>query len=126
VDDVGRVINPMLVHGQSHGGIMSGIGQALLEHAVYDPESGQFLTATFQDYCMPRASDAPHFDLDFNIVPCPNNDLGVKGAGEGGACGAPPAIVSAVCDALGVAHIDMPVTPEKVWRALAAKPAQAA
>ncbi len=123
VDDVGNVINPMLVHGQSHGGIMSGIGQALLEHAVYDRESGQFLTATFQDYCMPRASDAPHFDLGFNIVPCPNNDLGVKGAGEGGSCGAPPAIVSAVCDALGVAHIDMPVTPEKVWRVLQGKAA---
>ncbi|MBV1798853.1 xanthine dehydrogenase family protein molybdopterin-binding subunit [Siccirubricoccus sp. G192] len=119
VDDVGNVINPMLVHGQSHGGIMSGIGQALLEHAVYDRESGQFLTATFQDYCMPRASDAPSFDLGFNVVPCPNNDLGVKGAGEGGACGAPPAVVSAICDALGVAHIDMPVTPEKVWRVLA-------
>ena len=120
VDDVGNVINPMLVHGQSHGGIMSGIGQALLEHAVYDKESGQFLTATFQDYCMPRASDAPSFELDFNIVPCPNNDLGVKGAGEGGACGAPPAIVSAICDALGIGHIDMPVTPEKVWRVLQA------
>lgn len=123
VDDVGKVINPMLVHGQSHGGIMSGIGQALLEHAVYDDESGQLLTATFQDYCMPRASDAPSFDLDFNIVPCPNNDLGVKGAGEGGACGAPPAIVSAVCDALGVAHLDMPLTPEKVWRAINGKAA---
>jgi carbon-monoxide dehydrogenase large subunit len=123
VDDVGNVINPMLVHGQSHGGIMGGIGQALLEHAVYDQDSGQFLTATFQDYCLPRASDAPSFDLDFNIVPCPNNDLGVKGAGEGGACGAPPAIVSAICDALGVAHIDMPVTPEKVWRVLAGKQA---
>lgn len=123
VDDVGNVLNPMLVHGQSHGGIMSGIGQALLEHAVYDRESGQFLTATFQDYCMPRASDAPDFDLGFNIVPCPNNDLGVKGAGEGGACGAPPAIVSAICDALAVPHIDMPVTPEKVWRVLAAQPA---
>jgi carbon-monoxide dehydrogenase large subunit len=119
VDDVGNVINPMLVHGQSHGGIMAGIGQALLEHAVYDPESGQFLSASFQDYCMPRASDAPDFDLDFNVVPCPNNDLGVKGAGEGGACGAPPAIVSAICDALGIGHIDMPVTPEKVWRVLA-------
>ena len=123
VDDVGNVINPLLVHGQSHGGIMSGIGQALLEHAVYDAESGQFLTATFQDYCLPRAADAPHFDLGFNVVPCPNNDLGVKGAGEGGACGAPPAIVSAVCDALGVAHIDMPVTPEKVWRVLGSKAA---
>ncbi len=126
VDDVGNVINPLLVHGQSHGGIMSGIGQALLEHAVYDAESGQFLTATFQDYCMPRAADAPHFDLGFNVVPCPNNDLGVKGAGEGGACGAPPAIVSAVCDALGVAHIDMPITAEKVWRVLATRGSKAA
>ncbi len=121
VDDVGVVINPMLVHGQCHGGIMSGVGQALLEHAVYDQESGQFLTASFQDYCMPRADDAPEFSLGLNVVPCPSNDLGVKGAGEGGSCGAPPAIVSAVCDALGVAHIDMPVTPEKVWRALATR-----
>ncbi len=118
VDDVGVVINPMLVHGQCHGGIMSGIGQAMLEHARYDPDSGQFLTATFQDYCMPRADDAPSFTLGLNVVPCPSNDLGVKGAGEGGACGAPPAIVSAVCDALGVAHLDMPLTSEKVWRAL--------
>lgn len=126
VDDVGNVINPLLVHGQSHGGIMSGIGQALLEHAVWDRESGQFLTATFQDYAMPRAADAPHFELGFHVVPCPNNDLGVKGAGEGGACGAPPAIVSAVCDALGIAHIDMPVTAEKVWRVLAAREQRAA
>jgi carbon-monoxide dehydrogenase large subunit len=126
VDDVGNVINPMLVHGQSHGGIMAGIGQALLEHAVYDRESGQFLTASFQDYCMPRATDTPSFELGFNVVPCPNNDLGVKGAGEGGACGAPPAVVSAICDALGIAHIDMPVTPEKVWRVLDAQRAQAA
>jgi len=118
VDDVGVPINPMLVHGQCHGGIMAGIGQAMLEHARYDPESGQFLTATFQDYALPRASDAPSFRLDLNVVPCPSNDLGVKGAGEGGACGAPPAVVSAVCDALGVAHLDMPLTPEKVWRAL--------
>jgi carbon-monoxide dehydrogenase large subunit len=116
VDDVGVPINPMLVHGQCHGGIMAGIGQAMLEHARYDPESGQFLTATFQDYCMPRAGDAPSFTLDLNVVPCPSNDLGVKGAGEGGACGAPPAIISAVCDALGVAHVDMPITPESIWR----------
>jgi carbon-monoxide dehydrogenase large subunit len=118
VDDVGVVINPNLVHGQCHGGIVSGIGQAMLEHAVYDSESGQFMTATFQDYCMPRAGDAPDLKLGLNVVPCPSNDLGVKGAGEGGACGAPPAIVSALCDALGVAHVDMPLTPEKVWRAL--------
>ena len=118
VDDVGVVINPKLVHGQCHGGIVSGIGQAMLEHAVYDNESGQFMTATFQDYCMPRAGDAPDLKLGLNVVPCPSNDLGVKGAGEGGACGAPPAIVSALCDALGVAHVDMPLTPERVWRAL--------
>jgi carbon-monoxide dehydrogenase large subunit len=121
VDDVGNVINPMLVHGQSHGGIAQGLGQAVLERAVYDPESGQFLSATFMDYAMPRAMDLPPLEVDFNIVPTPINDLGVKGAGEGGACGAPPAIVSAACDALGVAHIDMPLTPEKVWRVLAAQ-----
>jgi carbon-monoxide dehydrogenase large subunit len=118
VDDVGNVINPMLVHGQSHGGIAQGLGQAVLEHALYDRESGQFLTATFQDYAMPRAADLPDLAIGFNIVPTPINELGVKGAGEGGACGAPPAIVSAACDALGVAHIDMPLTPERVWRAL--------
>jgi carbon-monoxide dehydrogenase large subunit len=121
VDDVGVPINPMLVHGQCHGGIMAGIGQAMLEHAQYDPESGQFLTATFQDYCMPRAGDAPSFNLDLNVVPCPSNDLGVKGAGEGGACGAPPAIISAVCDALGVAHVDMPITSESIWRIMQGK-----
>jgi carbon-monoxide dehydrogenase large subunit len=124
VDDVGNIINPMLVHGQMHGGIMTGIGQALMEEARYDPESGQFLTSTFQDYCMPRAGDACDFDLALNVVPTPTNELGVKGAGEGGACGAPPAIVSAVCDALGLAHLDMPLTPEKVWRAIAARGAE--
>ncbi|WP_184382200.1 xanthine dehydrogenase family protein molybdopterin-binding subunit [Roseococcus suduntuyensis] len=118
VDDVGVPLNPLLVHGQCHGGIVSGIGQALYEHARYDAESGQFLTATFQDYCLPRAADLPDLEVDLNVVPCPSNDLGVKGAGEGGSCGAPPAVVSAVCDALGVAHIDMPVTPEKVWAVL--------
>ncbi len=123
VDDVGVVINPMLVHGQCHGGIMQGLGQALFEHAQYDAESGQFLTATFQDYCMPRAGDAPDFEVGLNVVPNPSNDLGVKGAGEGGACGAPPAIVSAVCDALGVGHVDMPLTPERVWAVLGARAA---
>jgi carbon-monoxide dehydrogenase large subunit len=118
VDDVGNVINPMLVHGQSHGGIAQGLGQAVLENAVYDRESGQFMAASFMDYAMPRASDLPDLAIGFNIVPTPVNELGVKGAGEGGACGAPPAIISAACDALGVTHIDMPLTPEKVWRAL--------
>jgi carbon-monoxide dehydrogenase large subunit len=120
VDDVGNVINPMLVHGQSHGGIAQGLGQAVLEEARYDAESGQFVSATFMDYAMPRASDLPELEIDFNVVPTPVNELGVKGAGEGGACGAPPAIVSAACDALGVAHLDMPLTPEKIWRALRA------
>jgi carbon-monoxide dehydrogenase large subunit len=118
VDDVGNVINPMLVHGQAQGGITQGLGQAVLESARYDPESGQLLTATFMDYAMPRAADVPAMKVDLNIVPTPVNELGVKGAGEGGACGAPPAIVSAACDALGVPHIDMPLTPERVWRAL--------
>ncbi|MGG5822185.1 xanthine dehydrogenase family protein molybdopterin-binding subunit [Falsiroseomonas sp. HW251] len=116
VDDVGNVINPMLVHGQSHGGIAQGLGQAVLEQAAYDAESGQLLSATFMDYAMPRASDLPDLKVDFHVVPTPVNELGVKGAGEGGACGAPPAIISAACDALGVAHIDMPLTAEKVWR----------
>ncbi|WP_376090881.1 xanthine dehydrogenase family protein molybdopterin-binding subunit [Roseomonas sp. CCTCC AB2023176] len=121
VDDVGNVINPLLVHGQMHGGILTGIGQALLEESRYDPDSGQFLTATYMDYALPRAADAPDLRLGFNVVPTPTNDLGAKGAGEGGACGAPPAIVSAVCDAIGVAHLDMPLTPEKVWRAIRVK-----
>jgi carbon-monoxide dehydrogenase large subunit len=122
VDDVGVPLNPMLVHGQCHGGIASGIGQAIYEHAVYDADGGQFLSASFQDYCLPRAGDLPELTVGLNVVPCPSNDLGVKGAGEGGSCGAPPAVVSAVCDALGVAHLDMPLTPEKVWRALGASP----
>jgi carbon-monoxide dehydrogenase large subunit len=117
VDDVGVVMNPMIVHGQAHGAIATGIGQALLEHARYDPESGQFLSASFQDYALPRAADLPAFQLGFHVVPNPANELGVKGAGEGGSCGAPPALVSALCDAIGVPHLDMPLTPEAVWRA---------
>lgn len=126
VDDVGVVLNPMLVHGQCHGGIVSGIGQAIYEHAVYDTDGGQFLSASFQDYCLPRAGDLPELEVGLNVVPCPSNDLGVKGAGEGGSCGAPPAVVSAVCDALGIAHLDMPLTPEKVWRAISEAPRQSA
>ncbi|WP_207536695.1 xanthine dehydrogenase family protein molybdopterin-binding subunit [Sabulicella rubraurantiaca] len=118
VDDVGVPLNPMLVHGQCHGGIVAGIGQAVLERTAYEGESGQFLSASFQDYALPRAGDVPELVVGLNVVPCPSNDLGVKGAGEGGACGAPPAIVGAVCDALGVSHVDMPLTPESVWRAL--------
>jgi carbon-monoxide dehydrogenase large subunit len=120
VDDCGRVINPLLAAGQVHGGVVQGLGQALLEEAIYDSE-GQLLTGSFLDYAMPFAGNMPDVDVSFNEVLDPNNELGVKGIGEGGACGAPPAVVSAVLDALderGVTSIDMPLTPEKVWRAL--------
>ncbi len=121
IDDVGRVINPLLVDGQTHGGIVQGAGQALMEKCRYDPESGQLLSGSFMDYCMPRADDFPLFALSLNEVLAPNNPLGIKGAGEGGTTGAPPAIINALVDALkpfGVRHIDMPATPEKVWRAM--------
>jgi len=118
VDDFGRAMNPKLLEGQVQGGTVQGIGQALLEHAVYDRESGQLLSGSFMDYAMPRASDLPPLDCGFRHVPCTTNPLGVKGAGEAGAVGAPAAVVNAVANALGVRHIDMPLTPEKVWRAL--------
>jgi carbon-monoxide dehydrogenase large subunit len=117
VDDVGRVINPLIVDGQIHGGVAQGLGQALMEHCVYDPHSGQLMTATFADYAMPRAEDMPDLDISYNEIPCATNPLGAKGAGEAGTIGALPAIIGALCDALNVAHIDMPATPEKIWRA---------
>ena len=131
VDDCGVVLNPLLVHGQVYGGVAQGIGQALTENAVYDETSGQLLTGSFMDYGMPRAEHFSEIVAHFNeSQPCKTNDLGVKGAGEAGACGAPPAFVSAVCDALspfGVKHIDMPLTPDRIWRAIAdAKAKQAA
>jgi carbon-monoxide dehydrogenase large subunit len=118
VDDVGRVINPLIVDGQIHGGVAQGLGQALMENCVYDAESGQLSTATFQDYALPRADQMPSLDIRYNEVPCLTNPLGVKGAGEAGTIGCLPALVGAVCDAVGVDHIDMPVTAEKIWRAL--------
>ena len=121
VDDVGRVFNPMIVEGQVHGGLVQGLGQALVEHCVYDSESGQFLSASLMDYGLPRADLFPPFAVEFNEVPCTTNPLGVKGVGEAGTTGGTPALVSAVLDALapfGVAAIDMPLTPERVWRAL--------
>ncbi len=121
VDDFGRVMNPLIVEGQVHGGIAQGLGQALLEGCVYDDASGQLLTGSFLDYAMPRADTVPHVDFSYNEVPCLSNPLGVKGCGEAGSIGAPPALINAVLDALrpkGVAHIDMPATPERVWRAL--------
>jgi aerobic carbon-monoxide dehydrogenase large subunit len=119
VDDFGRAMNPKLLEGQVQGGTVQGIGQALLEHAVYDEESGQLLTGSFMDYAMPRASDLPALDCNFHHVPCTTNPLGVKGAGEAGAVGAPAAVVNAVVNALGVRHLDMPLTAEKVWSSAA-------
>ncbi len=118
LDDFGRVINPMLVRGQVQGGVVQGIGQALLENCAYDPESGQLLTASFSDYAMPRADDVPDIVFGYEEIACKTNPLGAKGCGEAGTVGAMPAVISAVADACGVPHIDMPATPEKVWRAL--------
>ena len=116
VDDFGNVVNPMIVEGQVHGGLAQGIGQALLEHGVYD-NTGQLLTGSYMDYTMPRADDLPSFTVDTTTTPCTHNPLGVKGCGEAGAIGATPAVVNAITDALGVASIAMPATPETVWRA---------
>ncbi len=131
VDDFGNVINPLIVEGQVHGGIVQGIGQALLENCVYDDESGQLLTGSYMDYCMPRADDVPSFTVRYHEdQPCTHNPLGVKGCGEAGTIGASAAVMNAVVDALsafGVTHLDMPATPEKVWRAIQnATPALAA
>jgi carbon-monoxide dehydrogenase large subunit len=122
VDDVGRVINPMICHGQIEGALAQGIGQALMENVAFDPESGQMLSASFMDYAMPRAADLPpHYELDFIDVPAKTNPLGVKGVGEAGCVGAPPAVILAILDALrplGVEHLDMPATPQRVWQAI--------
>ena len=118
VDDVGHALNPLIVRGQVHGGVTQGIGQALLERTAYDAESGQLVSASFMDYALPRADDLPDIDVDLVSVPCETNPLGVKGAGEAGAVGSPPAVINALVDALGVA-VDMPATPETVWKALA-------
>ena len=117
VDDFGEIINPMIVDGQVHGGIAQGVGQALLEHGIYD-EQGQLQTGSYMDYCMPRADHLPNFTTDLTVTPCAHNPLGAKGCGEAGAIGAPPAVVNAVTDALGVRDIAMPVTSERAWRAL--------
>jgi carbon-monoxide dehydrogenase large subunit len=123
VDDFGFSLNPLLLEGQVHGGTVQGIGQALMENTVYDEDSGQLVTASLMDYALPRASDAPPFLFETRNVPCATNPLGVKGAGEAGAIGSCPALINAVIDALwrghGIAHLDMPATPERVWRAIA-------
>lgn len=126
VDDFGTIINPLIVEGQVHGGLVQGIGQALLENCVYDKESGQLLTGSFMDYAMPRADDVPSFKLDTICTPCTHNPLGTKGCGEAGAIGSPPAVMNAVLDALrplGVTDLDMPASPARVWEAIqAARP----
>ena len=119
VDDFGTVINPLLLAGQVHGGIAQGVGQAMLERVVFEPESGQLVTGSLTDYALPRADDLPALEFRYNVVPCRTNPLGLKGAGEAGAIGAPPALVNAVVDALsalGIEHLDMPLTREAIWR----------
>jgi len=121
VDDVGHALNPLIVRGQVHGGVAQGLGQALFERTSYDAGSGQLLSASFMDYALPRADDLPDIDVDLIEVTCETNPLGVKGAGEAGAVGSPPAAINALVDALassGVTSIDMPATPEVVWKAL--------
>ncbi len=121
-DDVGKAINPLIVRGQVAGGVAQGFGQAVLEHTVYDPSSGQLLSGSLMDYALPRANEFPDIEVELLEIPCASNPLGVKGAGEAGAVGSPPAVINAIIDALssdGVTHIDMPATPERVWRAMA-------
>jgi aerobic carbon-monoxide dehydrogenase large subunit len=121
VDDVGRAINPLIVHGQTHGGIAQGVGQALLENSHYDPATGQLLAASFMDYALPRAGDFPEFITALSEVPSPTNRLGVRSGGEGGTTPALAVLINAIVDALepfGVSHIEMPATPERVWRAI--------
>ncbi len=130
VDDFGETINPLMLAGQVHGGIVQGVGQALTEHTVYDADSGQLVTGSFMDYGMPRADLVPMFDFNVHNVRCTTNPLGIKGSGEAGAIGAPPAVISALVDALhattGVTHIDMPATPQVLWSLINGAKQQAA
>jgi carbon-monoxide dehydrogenase large subunit len=121
VDDVGRIVNPLLLHGQIHGGVAQGLGQALFETVVFDRDSGQLLTGSYMDYCMPRADDLPKIAVGSNDTPSKNNPLGIKGAGEAGCVGALPCVLNGINDALsplGIRHFDMPATPERLWRAI--------
>ena len=120
VNDFGTLLNPLLVEGQAHGGIVQGIGQALTESVVYD-EHGQMLTGSYMDYALPRADDAPSLGFISHPVPARTNELGAKGCGEAGCAGALPAVMNALVDALsehGITHINMPATPERVWEAI--------
>ena len=123
VDDYGRLINPLLTTGQVQGGVAQGIGQALFEHTVYDSSSGQLLSGSLMDYALPRADDLPPFDITLAELPTSVNPLGVKGSGQAGCIAAPQTIINAIVDALsplGIDHIDMPATPERIWRAIRA------
>ena len=120
-DDFGNVVNPMIVEGQVHGGLGQGLGQALMEECIYDPDSGQLLTGSYMDYAMPRANDLPSFTVEtMKGTPCTHNPLGVKGCGEAGAIGSPPAVINAVCHALGIKDMPMPASPHNVWKAIQA------
>ncbi|MEZ5878167.1 MAG: xanthine dehydrogenase family protein molybdopterin-binding subunit [Tepidamorphaceae bacterium] len=125
VDDFGNVINPMIVEGQVHGGIAQGVGQALMEGASYD-DSGQLVTGSFMDYCMPRADNLPSFKVETTVTPCPSNPLGIKGCGEAGAIASPPAVINAITDAVGHENVTMPATPQVVWQAARQGAARAA
>jgi carbon-monoxide dehydrogenase large subunit len=119
VDDCGNIINPMIVDGQIHGGVVQAIGQALYEEVVYDDDTGQLRTGTMIDYMIPSANEIPTMIVDKTITPSPTNDLGVKGIGEAGTIAASAAVINAVCDALsplGIKHVDMPATPDKIWK----------
>ena len=123
VDDFGRLINPLLTEGQLQGGVAQGIGQALLEHTVYDAESGQIHSGSLLDYALPRASDLPSFELTFNEIPTESNPLGVKGVGQAGCIAAPQAVMNAILDALaplGITQFDMPATPCRIWESIRA------
>jgi aerobic carbon-monoxide dehydrogenase large subunit len=123
IDDYGVLVNPMIAAGQAHGAIVQGVGQALFEHATYDPASGQLVAGSFMDYALPRADDLPSFELGFNGTRCATNPLGVKGCGEAGAVGAFPAVINAISDALapfGGANLTGPATPEQIWRLISA------
>jgi len=127
VDDVGRAVNPMIIHGQTHGGIVQGLGQALLEHCFYDADSGQPLAGSFMDYAMPRADMLPFFTTEISEVPSTTHPLGMRPAGEGGTTPALAVVINAIVDALaefGVTHIEMPATPERIWRAIHGMPDQ--
>ena len=125
VDDVGRAVNPLIIHGQTHGGIAQGVGQALFEHCFYDASSGQMLAGSFMDYAMPRADNLPFFTTDISEVPSTTHPLGIRPAGEGGTTPALGVVINAIVDALsefGVTHMELPATPERIWRAISGKP----